>query len=103
MSFEQLRARHPRFTYEDYAVERGDDALTFTFSFTMDPHIAFAPTTTLRAPFAAQRPIVLSFRSRVCSKRSECISQNRPCAPAASAASAARCDAEWSTSRGKWR
>src|SRR5439155_25415793 len=54
MSFEQLRPRHPRFTYEDYAVERGDDALTFTFSFTMDPHIAFAPTTTLRAPDAAR-------------------------------------------------
>jgi len=47
--FDQLRARHPRFTYEDYAVEREGDALRFTFSFTMAPDVAFAPTTTLRA------------------------------------------------------
>jgi hypothetical protein len=48
-AFDALRVRHPRFTYEDYAVERVGDDLRFTFSFTMAPDIAFAPTTTLRA------------------------------------------------------
>ena len=48
--FDELRARHPRFTYEDYTVERAGADLRFTFSFTMAPDIAFAPTTTLRAP-----------------------------------------------------
>ena len=52
--FDALRAKHPRFTYEDYAVDRRADALTFTFSFTMAPDVAFAPTTTLRAPDAAR-------------------------------------------------
>ncbi|MBM4441382.1 MAG: hypothetical protein FJ027_13270 [Candidatus Rokubacteria bacterium] len=47
-TFARLRARHPRFTYEDYAVERTGDALRLTFSFTMAPDLAFAPTTTLR-------------------------------------------------------
>ena len=54
LTFDVLRARHPRFTYEDYAVERVGDALRLTFSFTMAPDIAFAPTTTLRAPDAAR-------------------------------------------------
>jgi hypothetical protein len=49
-AFDDLRARHPRFTYEDYAVERAGDDLRFTFSFTMAPDLAFAPTTTLCAP-----------------------------------------------------
>jgi hypothetical protein len=53
-TFDQLRARHPRFTYEDYAVERVGDDLRFTFSFTMAPDVAFAPTTTLRAPDPAR-------------------------------------------------
>ena len=48
--FDDLRAKHPRFTYEDYAVDRRDDALTFTFSFTMAPDVHFAPTTILHAP-----------------------------------------------------
>lgn len=52
--FEPLRARHPRFTYEDYAVERRGEDLTLTFSFTMAPDIAFAPTTTLRAADASR-------------------------------------------------
>lgn len=47
--FEELRAKHPRFTYEDYAVEHAGADLRFTFSFTMAPDLAFAPTTTLRA------------------------------------------------------
>ena len=47
--FDELRARHLRFTYEDYGVERVGDDLRFTFSFTMAPDIAFAPTTTLRS------------------------------------------------------
>jgi len=47
--FDELRAKHQRFTYEDYAVERTRDDLRFTFSFTMAPDLAFAPTTTLRA------------------------------------------------------
>jgi hypothetical protein len=47
--FDELRRRHPRFTYEDYAVERVDGDLRLTFSFTMAPDVAFAPTTTLRA------------------------------------------------------
>ena len=37
--FDELRAKHPRFTYEDYAVERTRDDLRFTFS-----HLAFAET-----------------------------------------------------------
>ena len=48
--FDELRARHPRFTYEDYAVERVGADLRFTFSFTMAPDLAFAPTTVLRGP-----------------------------------------------------
>jgi len=52
--FDELRARHPRFTYEDYAVERTGDDLTMTFSFTMAPDVAFAPTTTLRGVDAAR-------------------------------------------------
>ena len=52
--FDDLRAKHPRFTYEDYAVERVGDDLRFTFSFTMAPDFAFAPTTTLRAPDAVR-------------------------------------------------
>ena len=52
--FDELRAKHPRFTYEDYAVERGGPDLKFTFSFTMAPDLAFAPTTTLRGPDAAR-------------------------------------------------
>ena len=47
--FDELRAEHPCFTYEDYAIERTRDDLKFTFSFTMAPDLAFAPTTTLRA------------------------------------------------------
>ena len=46
--FDELRARHPRFTYEDYAVESVGSDLRFTFSFTMAPDVAFAPTTVLR-------------------------------------------------------
>ena len=56
-TFDELRARHPRFTYEDYTVERAGADLRFTFSFTMAPDIAFAPTTTLRAPQAASPPL----------------------------------------------
>jgi hypothetical protein len=52
--FEELRARHPRFTYEDYAVERVGGDLRLAFSFTMAPDVAFAPTTTLRGVDAAQ-------------------------------------------------
>ncbi len=52
--FEELRARHPRFTYEDYLVERTGDDLTLRFSFTMAPDLAFAPTTTLRGIDAAR-------------------------------------------------
>jgi hypothetical protein len=52
--FDELRVKHPRFTYEDYAVERAGDDLRFTFSFTMAPDLAFAPTTTLRAPDPAR-------------------------------------------------
>ncbi|MBM3218994.1 MAG: hypothetical protein FJZ38_09990 [Candidatus Rokubacteria bacterium] len=52
--FEHLRARHPRFTYEDYAVERRGEDLTLTFSFTMAPDVAFAPTTTLHAADATR-------------------------------------------------
>jgi hypothetical protein len=52
--FDELRARHPRFTYEDYAVERAGEDLRLTFSFTMAPDIAFAPTTTLRGVDAAR-------------------------------------------------
>jgi len=52
--FDELRARHPRFTYEDYAVERVGDDLKLTFSFTMAPDLAFAPTTILRAPDPAR-------------------------------------------------
>ena len=52
--FDDLRARHPRFTYEDYAVERTGNDLRLTFSFTMAPDIAFAPTTTLRGVEAAR-------------------------------------------------
>ena len=52
--FDELRARHPRFTYEDYAVERTGEDLRLTFSFTMAPDIAFAPTTTLRGVEAAR-------------------------------------------------
>ena len=52
--FDELRARHPRFTYEDYAVERLGEDLRFTFSFTMAPDLAFAPTTTLRETDAAR-------------------------------------------------
>ena len=52
--FQQLRARHPRFTYEDYTVERVGDDLTLTFSFTMAPDLAFTPTTTLRGTDAAR-------------------------------------------------
>ena len=47
--FDELRARHPRFTYEDYSIERVGADLKLTFSFTMAPDLAFAPTTTLRA------------------------------------------------------
>src|SRR5262249_19437593 len=46
--FDELRAMHPRFTYEDYAIERVGDDLRLTFSFTMAPDLVFAPTTTLR-------------------------------------------------------
>ena len=46
--FDELRARHPRFTYEDYSIERVGADLKLTFSFTMAPDLAFAPTTTLR-------------------------------------------------------
>lgn len=53
-AFEELRARHPRFTYEDYAIEQVGDDLRLTFSFTMAPDLAFAPTTTLRAPDPAR-------------------------------------------------
>ncbi len=37
--FDELRAKHPRFTYEDYAVERVGGDLRFTFSFTMAPDL----------------------------------------------------------------
>jgi hypothetical protein len=47
-TFDVLRARHPRFTYEDYAVERVGDDLRLTFSFTMAPDVAFAPTSRRR-------------------------------------------------------
>jgi hypothetical protein len=50
--FEELRARHPRFTYEDYAVERAGDDLRMTFRFTMAPDLMFSPTTTLRGAAA---------------------------------------------------
>jgi hypothetical protein len=53
-AFDALRAQHPRFTYEDYAVERIGEDLRFTFSFTMAPDVAFSPTTTLRAPDPAR-------------------------------------------------
>jgi hypothetical protein len=53
-TFDELRARHPRFTYEDYTIERAGDDLKLTFSFTMAPDVAFAPTTTLRAPDPAR-------------------------------------------------
>jgi UDP-N-acetyl-alpha-D-muramoyl-L-alanyl-L-glutamate epimerase len=46
--FDELRAKHPRFTYEDYAIERAGEDLRLTFGFTMAPDLAFAPTTTLR-------------------------------------------------------
>jgi UDP-N-acetyl-alpha-D-muramoyl-L-alanyl-L-glutamate epimerase len=52
--FDELRARHPRFTYEDYAVERVGDDLRLTFSFTMAPDVAFAPATTLRGVDASR-------------------------------------------------
>jgi hypothetical protein len=53
-AFDQLRAKHPRFTYEDYAVERDGEDLKLTFSFTMAPDLAFTPTTTLRGVDAAR-------------------------------------------------
>ena len=47
--FDELRARHPRFTYEDYAVERVGDDLRSPSASRWRPTSSFAPTTTLRA------------------------------------------------------
>jgi hypothetical protein len=53
-TFEELRARHPRFTYEGYDVEHAGEDLRLTFSFTMAPDLAFTPTTTLHGVDAAR-------------------------------------------------
>ena len=52
--FDELRARHPRFTYEDYTVEPTGEDLRLTFRFTMAPDLVFAPTTTLHRLDAAR-------------------------------------------------
>jgi UDP-N-acetyl-alpha-D-muramoyl-L-alanyl-L-glutamate epimerase len=43
LRFEELRARHPFISYDDFGVERAGDSLKVTFHFTLEPHIKFKP------------------------------------------------------------
>jgi len=44
-AFEVLRARHPRFVYEGYSLERRGDALGVKFRFRIEPDLEFSPET----------------------------------------------------------
>lgn len=46
---EQLRKKHPRFTYESFALEHLDDALRIRFRFILDPDMLFEPETTIES------------------------------------------------------
>lgn len=43
LQFEELRAKHPFISYDDFKVERAGDSLKVTFHFTLEPHIEFKP------------------------------------------------------------
>ena len=42
---EYLRAKHPRFVYESFSLDRAADALRVRFHFRIEPDIEFAPET----------------------------------------------------------
>src|SRR5262245_34512005 len=49
LKVEQLRGKHPRFIYNNFAIERSAEVLKLRFHFTIEPNLQFAPETVIEA------------------------------------------------------
>lgn len=47
MTPNELRTKHPRFTYESYVIDMDNDSITATFHFSIEPNIHFSPGITI--------------------------------------------------------